>query len=182
MLQNGHSLPYKNKLIKLLRSRFTSLVSIVQNNNPHKTNVILGKKNAVLWGKDHIVDYIGDLKFKISPLSFFQVNPIQTAVLTDKAVEYANLTGKEEVIDAYCGIGTISLLWRERRKSLRNRSCTPSYRRCKDKCIENNIHNAEFIEGQAEVILPTMVDKGLKVDVAVVDPPRKTVILNSWMH
>lgn len=174
IVTNGHSLPHKNKLIKLLREQIPGLVSIVQNNNPHKTNVVLGKENIVLWGKDHIVDYIGDLKFKISPLSFYQINPIQTAILYDKAVEYANLTGKEEVIDAYCGIGTISLFMAQKAKKVYGIEIVPqAIEDAKINALENNIHNAEFIEGQAEVIIPSMVEKGLKIDVAVVDPPRK---------
>lgn len=174
IVTNGHTLPHKDKLIKRLRENIPGIVSIIQNINPDKTNVVLGKDNLILWGKDHIVDYIGDLKFKISPLSFFQVNPIMTVELYNKAVEYANLTGKEEVVDAYCGIGTISLFLARKAKKVYGIEVVPqAIEDAKINALQNNINNAEFMEGQAEEILPTMVDKGLKMDVAVVDPPRK---------
>ena len=92
--------------------------SIVQNVNSKRTNVILGNQTNVLWGEEYIYDYIGDVKFAISAKSFYQVNPEQTKVLYDKALEYADLTGEETVIDAYCGIGTISLFLAQKRKSI----------------------------------------------------------------
>lgn len=174
IVTNGEALPHGDRLVKRLRKQIPGIVSIVQNINPDKTNVILGNRNIVLWGKDHIVEYIGDLKFKISPLSFFQVNPVQTAVLYYKAVEYANLTGSEDIIDAYCGIGTISLFMARKAKKVYGIEVVPqAIEDAKFNVLENNLYNAEFIEGQAEDVLPKLVDEGLKVDVAVVDPPRK---------
>ena len=174
IVTNGDVLPHKDKLIEDLKRNIPNIVSIVQNINSKKTNVILGEKNILLWGKDHIVDYIGELKFKISPLSFFQVNPIQTAVLYNKALEYAGLTGNEGVIDAYCGIGTISLFMAEKAKKVYGIEIVPqAIKDAKINAMENNIENVEFIQGQAEVIIPNMIEEGLKVDVAVVDPPRK---------
>ena len=174
IVTNGDILPHKDKLIQRLRREVPGIVSIVQNINSQKTNVILGKKNVVLWGKDHIMDSIGNLKFKISPLSFFQVNPLQTAVLYNKAVEYANLTGNEDVIDAYCGIGTISLFMAQRaRKVYGIEVIAQAIEDAKINASENDIHNVEFIVGQAEVVVPDMAKGGLKPDVVVVDPPRK---------
>ncbi|MEE8671025.1 MAG: 23S rRNA (uracil(1939)-C(5))-methyltransferase RlmD, partial [Heyndrickxia coagulans] len=102
-------LPHQKKLVDAIVSRLKQVKSIVHNVNPRRTNVILGERTKVLWGNEAIYDKIGDVKFAISALSFYQVNPVQTKVLYDKALEYAGLNGNESVIDAYCGIGTISL-------------------------------------------------------------------------
>ena len=99
------------RVISAIREELPAVVSICQNVNTRKTNVIFGDVTRVLWGREVIHDYIGDVKFAISARSFYQVNPAQTEVLYGKTVEYAGLTGKETVIDAYCGIGTISLFW-----------------------------------------------------------------------
>ena len=109
IITNGNELPYKDELVQMFKENIDGLESIVQNINTKNTNVILGKKTITLYGRDKIVDYIGNLKFNISALSFFQVNPVQTQILYDKVLQYANLTGNETVFDIYCGIGTISL-------------------------------------------------------------------------
>ena len=107
-MTNGH-LAKRKELVGILREGIPNITSIIQNIQNEKTNVILGEKNVTLWGKDYIIDSIGDLKFKISPMSFYQVNPKQTEALYSKALEFAALTGTEKVIDVYSGIGTISL-------------------------------------------------------------------------
>ena len=109
LVTNGPDFPHGKAIARELMARIPELVSVVQNINPARTNVVLGRESRVLAGRDHITDCIGDLRFSISPVSFFQVNPEQTEVLYGKALEYAGLTGAETVLDLYCGIGTISL-------------------------------------------------------------------------
>lgn len=121
LVMKTKNLPEKDKLIDEIRDAFPSVKSIVHNVNNQKTNVILGKETKVIWGDEYIYDMIGDIKFMISPKSFYQVNPTQTKNLYDKALEYADLRGGETVIDAYCGIGTISLSSHKKR-----RKCTAS--------------------------------------------------------
>jgi 23S rRNA (uracil1939-C5)-methyltransferase len=174
IVTNGKELPHKDELVKSLTENIPGIKSIVQNINSRQTNVILGDQNRVLWGKDHIYDYIGDLKFKISPLSFFQVNPVQTEILYKKAVEYAGLTGKETIIDAYCGIGTISLFMaRKAAKVLGVEVVSQAIEDAKQNAKENGIENVEFQCGDAEVLIPELFKKGMHPDVIVVDPPRK---------
>lgn len=114
LVTNGNTLPYSNELVKMLKNKMPELKSVIQNVNTKKTNLVMGTKSQVIFGKDKIVDYIGELKFNISAESFFQVNPIQTEVLYNKALEYADLKGSETVFDIYCGIGTISLFLAKR--------------------------------------------------------------------
>ena len=109
LVTNGDKLPNKDEFVQLIVDNIPGIKSIVQNVNSKATNVILGQECITLWGEPTISDYIGDFKFNISPLSFFQVNPTQTEVLYGKALEYAQLTGDETVFDAYCGTGTITL-------------------------------------------------------------------------
>lgn len=166
--------PGKDRLVARLVNRIDGIKSIVLNINDKKTNVIMGREIITLWGSDHITDYIGDLRFRISPLSFFQVNPIQTRVLYDKAVEYAGLSGHETVIDAYCGAGTISLfLAKKARKVYGIEVVEEAVNDARTNAQINGIENVEFIAGQAEQIMPQMYKKGIRPDVIVVDPPRK---------
>ncbi|GGM28981.1 23S rRNA (uracil-C(5))-methyltransferase RlmCD [Paraliobacillus quinghaiensis] len=167
-------LPYKKELIKALHETYPHVKSIVQNINKERTNVILGKETKVLWGEKYIYDKIGDIKFAISGKSFYQVNPTQTKKLYDTALEYANLTGGETVIDAYCGIGTISLFLAQKAKKVYGVEIVPeAISDAKENAKLNNIDNAEFFVGQAEKIMPWWTSQGLKPDVIVVDPPRK---------
>ncbi|KPU43454.1 23S rRNA (uracil-C(5))-methyltransferase RlmCD [Oxobacter pfennigii] len=171
---NGYDIPHKDKLIAMLKEQVESLKSVVLNINREVTNVVLGQETKVLYGSPTITDYIGDLKFNISPLSFFQVNPIQTEVLYSKALEYANLTGEETVIDAYCGTGTISLfLARKAKKVYGVEIVEPAIENAKKNARENNISNVEFIVGKSEEVIPELYKQGIKADVIVVDPPRK---------
>lgn len=174
IVTNGKDLPYKDKLVELLRNNIPGVTSIVQNINSKKTNVILGQENITLWGQDYIVDILGGLTFKISPLSFFQVNPVQTEILYNKVMEYAELTGTQTVIDLYSGIGTISLfLARNADKVYGIEEVPQAVQDAWENARINGIVNAEFIEGKAEEVIPKLVDSGLHADVVVLDPPRK---------
>ncbi|WP_226035421.1 23S rRNA (uracil(1939)-C(5))-methyltransferase RlmD [Aquibacillus saliphilus] len=167
-------LPHEEELVKELHETYPQIKSIVQNVNKEKTNVILGKKTKVLWGEEYIYDTIGDIKFAISAKSFYQVNPPQTKRLYDKALEYANLTGKETVIDAYCGIGTISLSLAQKAKKVYGVEIVPdAISDAKKNAKINHIENTEFYVGEAEKIMPWWTAQGLRPDVIVVDPPRK---------
>jgi len=167
-------LPYKEEFIELMRKNIEGLESIVQNINGNNTNVILGKHCKTLWGKDTIVDSIGEFKFNISPLSFFQVNPVQTEILYNKALEYADLKGDEIVFDAYCGTGTISLFLSQKAKKVYGVEIIPeAIENAKINAKQNNIYNVEFIVGESEKVIPEIINTGIKADVVVVDPPRK---------
>ena len=151
------------------------MTSIVINVNKEKTNRILGDKCRTIWGSDTITDYIGDVKYQISPLSFFQVNPEQTDKLYGKALEYAELDGDETVWDLYCGIGTISLILAQKAKKVMGVEIIPEAIEDARKNAEiNGMTNAEFFVGKAEEVLPREYEKnGVYADVIVVDPPRK---------
>jgi 23S rRNA (uracil1939-C5)-methyltransferase len=136
--------------------------------------VIFGEETKVLWGRDVIYDTIGDIRFAISARSFYQVNPAQTRVLYEKALEYAGLTGEETVIDAYCGIGTISLFLARRAKRVYGVEIVPEAVADARRNAElNGIANAEFAVGKAEEVIPAWKRDGISADVIVVDPPRK---------
>ncbi|GLO65226.1 RNA methyltransferase [Oceanobacillus sp. E9] len=166
--------PEKDRIIKELTEQFPQVKSIVQNVNDQRTNVVLGKKTKVLWGENYIYDKIGDLTFAISPKSFFQVNPIQTKVLYDKALEYANIDKDDVVIDAYCGIGSISLFLAQKAKKVYGIEVVPeAIEDAKMNAEINGMNNVEFSVGQAEKVMPKWKEQGLDPDVIVVDPPRK---------
>ncbi len=161
------------------------LTSLSININREKTNKILGDKCRTLWGEDYISDYIGDIKFNISPMSFYQVNPAQTKVLYDKAVEYAELTGNEVVWDMYCGIGTISLSLAKKAGKVYGVEIVPqAIEDAKVNARVNSLENTEFFCGKAEEVVPAFyrgeigggqadAASGKHPDVIVVDPPRK---------
>ncbi|MDA3731455.1 23S rRNA (uracil(1939)-C(5))-methyltransferase RlmD [Niameybacter massiliensis] len=173
LVVNGNELPHSDKLLEALHA-VEGLTSVLLNINKAKTNVILGHEVKVLEGRDYIIDTIGDLKFKISALSFFQVNPEQTKVLYDKALEYAELEGSETVWDAYCGIGTISLFLAQKAKKVYGvEIVAPAIENARENAALNDIHNAEFFVGKAEEVIPEQYANGLTADTIVVDPPRK---------
>ena len=153
------------------------LKGLCLNVNREKTNVILGNEIVPIWGETYITDYIGDVSFRISPLSFYQVNPKQTKVLYEKALEFAELTGNEIVWDLYCGIGTISLFLAKKAKQVYGVEIVPqAIEDAKQNAIRNNITNAEFFVGAAEDVLPAKYKESggsMRADVIVVDPPRK---------
>lgn len=174
LVTTDKEIPYKEELIIELNKEITNLKSVIQNINSKDTNLVLGDKNIILWGQDHISDYIGNYKFNISTLSFFQVNPIQTEVLYGKALEYADLSGNEIVFDAYCGTGTITLSLSQKAKKVYGVEIV-------EQAIENavvnakinEINNSEFYVGKSEEVIPRLIQEGIKPDVIVVDPPRK---------
>ena len=174
LVTNGEKLPHKEEFVDLMVKNIPGIKSIIQNINSKKTNVILGLESKTLWGEDTVSDYIGDFRFNISPLSFFQVNPIQTEVLYGKALEYANLTGNEEVFDAYCGTGTITLFLSQKAKKVYGVEIIPqAIDNAWINAKENKVENVEFFVGESEVVIPDLINKGVKADVVVVDPPRK---------
>lgn len=154
------------------------LESVSMNVNQEKTNRILGDTCKTLWGNPYITDYIGEIQFRISPLSFYQVNPVQTKVLYDKAIEYARLTGEEIVWDMYCGIGTISLCLAQKANKVYGVEIVPqAIEDAKINAEMNGLTNTEFFCGKAEEVVPEFYKNGDNMgkhpDVVVVDPPRK---------
>ncbi|RCX17459.1 23S rRNA m(5)U-1939 methyltransferase [Anaerobacterium chartisolvens] len=171
---NGERLPARDKLIQMLISEMPQVKSIYLNINTANTNIIFGNRSMKIYGKDTITDYIGKFRFEISPLSFFQVNPVQTEVLYSKALEYSGLTGSETVFDLYCGIGTISLFLSQRAKRVYGVEVVEAAivdARLNAKI--NEVDNVEFIAGEAEKVIPHMYREGIRADVVVIDPPRK---------
>jgi 23S rRNA (uracil1939-C5)-methyltransferase len=171
---NGSELPHSEELIDLLTQRVEQIKSIQININEKNTNVILGNKTVKIYGEDQLIDYIGDLSFVISPESFFQVNPLQTEVLYQKALEKAGLTGEETVYDLYCGIGSISLFLAQKAKKVYGIEVVKqAIENARENARRNGIENAEFYLGTAEEVFPKLYKEGKKADVVVVDPPRK---------
>ncbi len=155
-------------------SQITGVTSIILNHNPKKTNVILGQKDYVVYGDDHITDQIGNLKFRISPKSFFQINSLQTPRLYNLAIEKADLKPSDVVVDAYSGIGTIGLSVAKHVKAVRGMEViADAVRDANANAKLNNISNAKYVTGKAEEIMPHWAKEGLKTDVVFVDPPRK---------
>ena len=174
LVTRTNELTGKKKIIEEIAKRIPGVKSIVQNINSKRTNVIFGDETKVLWGEEVIYDSIGDIKFAISARSFYQVNPEQTKVLYDKALEYADLTGEENVIDAYCGIGTISLFLAQKARKVYGVEIVPEAIEDAKKNAElNGISNVEFAVGEAETVIPEWYENGVVADVLVVDPPRK---------
>lgn len=175
---NGNRLPNSSELVEEL-CKLEGVTSISLNKNTKRTNVILGDEIIPLYGPGYIEDYIGDVKFRISPLSFFQVNPMQTEKLYNKALEYADLSGNEIVWDLYCGIGSISLFLAKKAKKVLGVEIVPqAIEDAKTNAKINGIENAEFFVGAAEEVVTDYFDKHAgstecKPDVIVVDPPRK---------
>ncbi len=171
---NSDKLKASEQLVKELL-KIEGMTSISYNINKKNTNVILGDEIVNLYGEGYITDYIGDVAFRISPLSFYQVNPIQTKVLYGKALEFAGLTGAENVWDLYCGVGTISLFLAKNALKVRGVEIVPeAIADAKKNAKINGITNAEFFVGKAEEILPKHFEQtGKGADVIVVDPPRK---------
>lgn len=174
LITRTEKLPHREEIVGKIVAALPNVKSIVHNVNPKRTNVILGERTQVLWGQDVIYDYIGNVKFAISPRSFYQVNPVQTKVLYDKALAYAGLTGEEIVFDAYCGIGTISLFLAQQAKKVYGVEVVPdAINDAKKNADLNGITNVEFTVGEAETVIPNWAKEGIHADVIVVDPPRK---------
>ena len=174
LVANGKKLPYLKELASVLEENVPGFKTLVVNVNKAKTNVILGKENNIIYGEGKINDYIGDLVFEISPLSFFQVNPVQTEVLYNKALEYADLQENDTVFDIYCGIGTISLFLAQKAKKVYGIEIVEdAITDAKINAKLNNLDNVEFYVGEAEEVVPNMYKEGKTANVVVVDPPRK---------
>lgn len=171
---NGDKIPHSEKLVENL-CKLEGMTSITYSVNKENTNVIMGKEIGVLWGQGYITDYIGNVKYQISPLSFYQVNPAQTEKLYGLALEYAQLKGNETVWDLYCGIGTISLFLAQKAKKVYGVEIIPqAIDDARNNARINHIENAEFFVGKAEEVLPEQYEKNkVYADVIVVDPPRK---------
>lgn len=181
LVVNGKSIPYSEELVRELR-KVEGMTSITMSVNTKQTNVIMGESYEILWGQGFITDYIGEIKYQISPLSFYQVNPVQTEKLYRLALEYADLQGDETVWDLYCGIGTISLFLAQKAKKVYGVEIVPqAIEDAKNNAKINEIENAKFYVGKAEEVLPGYYrecesenkGEGGWADVIVVDPPRK---------
>ena len=174
LVVNGAGIPAKEDLIEGLRT-IPGMTSITISSNTKQTNVIMGEKITLLWGQTYITDFIGNIQYQISPLSFYQVNPAQTKRLYETALEYAGLSGDETVWDLYCGIGTISLFLAQRAKQVYGVEIIPAaIEDAKRNARLNQIENAQFFVGKAEEVLPEKYEKEqIYADVIVVDPPRK---------
>lgn len=171
---NGKKIPHKEELVEGLL-KIEGMKSICLNVNMEKTNVILGKEIIPLWGEPYITDRIGSVSYRVSPLSFYQVNPVQTKKLYDIALEYADLHGDETVWDLYCGIGTISLYMAKKARKVYGVEIVPeAIEDARANAKINGIDNAEFFVGAAEEVLPRKYkEDNIYADVIVVDPPRK---------
>ena len=172
---NGDKIPEEEKIVEKLTQEFPNIKTIVKNINKKNTNVILGEKNITLYGEGYIKDELGDLTFKISPLSFYQVNPVQAEKLYTIGVESANIIKEDIVFDLYCGIGTISLFMAKYAKKVYGIEIV---KQAVEDAIENarmnNIKNTEFIAGDVEEVLDDLINnKKIIPSIVMVDPPRK---------
>ena len=171
---NGDSIPKKDRLIDSLRGCDENISSIVLNINKKDTNVVLGDKCITLWGKDYIEDELCSLRFRISPLSFYQVNPEGTEILYSKAREYADLKENETLLDLYCGAGTIGLTMAKKAKQIIGVEVIPeAIENAEENAQINGITNARFICDDASGAAKTLYDEGIRPNVVVLDPPRK---------
>ena len=166
-------LPSKNNFVKALRKEHPEITTVVLNVNDKKTSMVLGERDIVLYGKGYIEDILCGCTFRISPQSFYQVNPVQTERLYQTAMDYAELTGKERVIDAYCGIGTIGMVAAKKACEVigveLNRNAVKDAR---TNAKLNQIKNITFYEGDAGRFMVSMAEEGEKADVVFMDPPR----------
>ena len=190
---NGNKIPHVEELVDALKD-IEGMTSITYNINREKTNVIMGKEVHLLWGQQYITDYIGNVKYQISPLSFYQVNPVQTEVLYGQALKYADLHGDETVWDVYCGIGTIALFLAQKAEKVYGVEIIPqAIDDARNNAKINGFENTEFFVGKAEDVLPKYYEdyakahpgENARADVMVVDPPRKGCeesVLDTMVH
>ena len=165
--------PSKNNFVKALRKKYPQITTVVLNVNDKKTSMVLGERDIVIYGKGFIRDTLCGCSFRISPQSFYQVNPVQTEILYRIAIEYASLGRKETVIDAYCGIGTIGLVAAKKAKNVIGVELNPNaVHDAKINARENKITNAHFYQGDAGEFMEAMAENGEKADVVFMDPPR----------
>lgn len=175
LVVNNLDIPKEDELVQYLTSKFSNIKTIVKNINNKNTNVILGNTNINLYGNGYIFDKLENYTFKISPLSFYQINPVQTEKLYNIALQGANLTGKEIVFDLYCGIGTIGIFMANKAKKIYGIEIVEeAIKDAIENCKINNITNAEYLAGDTEKLLTDLIEnRKIKPDVIVVDPPRK---------
>lgn len=165
--------PSKNNFVKVLRKKYPQIATVVLNVNDKKTSMVLGERDIVIYGKGFIRDTLCGCSFRISPQSFYQVNPMQTEILYKTAIEYAGLGRKETVIDAYCGIGTIGLVAAKRAKNVIGVELNPdAVHDARINARENKIINAHFYQGDAGEFMEKMAENGECADVVFMDPPR----------
>lgn len=165
--------PSKNNFVKALRKKYPQITTVVLNVNDKKTSMVLGERDIVIYGKGYIRDTLCGCTFRISPQSFYQVNPVQTEILYKTAIEYAGLVRKETVIDAYCGTGTIGLVAAKRAKNVIGVELNPdAVRDARINAKENKITNARFYQGDAGEFMENMAENGEHADVVFMDPPR----------
>lgn len=178
---NNHEFPNGMEFAKRIKKRFDSIISVIANINMKKTNVILGEKNITLLGEDCITDKLGDFYFNISPLSFYQVNPVQAEALYNYAIEAAEITKNDIVFDLYCGIGTISIFMAKFAKEVYGVEIVEQAIDMARKNAQlNRINNAHFIAGDTEIVLDDLIkNKNIIPDVIIVDPPRRGLDLTS---
>lgn len=173
LVVTSKDVPHLDALLTKLKE-LPGFQSLILNVNREDTNVVLGRQNHLVYGKEFIEDYIGPFRFKISPHSFFQVNPKQTEVMYGKALEYANLSGSETVFDCYCGAGTISLFLSQKAKKVYGIEIVPeAVADAKVNAKINGVENIEFLLGKSEEVIVDLMERGIHADVVVVDPPRK---------
>ena len=172
---NGNKIPKENELIKEILNNFQEVKTIVKNINTKNTNVIMGKENVNLYGNGYIEDILGEYRFKISPLSFYQVNPIQAEKLYDLGVQAAKITKDDIVFDLYCGIGTISIFMAKYAKKVYGIEIVEeAVKDAKENALKNDIKNVEFISGDVENVLDKLINKdNIIPNIIMVDPPRK---------
>ena len=165
--------PSKNNFVKALQKKYPQITTVVLNVNDKKTSMVLGERDIVIYGKGFIRDTLCGCTFRISPQSFYQVNPVQTEILYKTAIEYAGLGRKETVIDAYCGIGTIGLVAAKRAKNVIGVELNPdAVRDARINAKENKITNARFYQGDAGEFMEKMAENGEHADIVFMDPPR----------
>ena len=171
LVTNKRVIPKQKELILTLTQKYPQIKTIIKNINNKNTNVILGTENETIYGNGYIYDILGDYKFKISPLSFYQTNPVQTELLYNLVLEKAELTGNEIVFDLFCGIGTIGIFMAKRAKKVYGiEVIEDAIKDAKENAKINNINNIEFYAGKVEEVLKTL---SINPDVIVIDPPRK---------
>jgi len=178
---NGREIPDEEKLVENLKTKFSEIKAIIKNINMKNTNVILGKENINLYGNGYIEDILGEYRFKISPLSFYQVNPVQAEKLYNLGVNMAGISKNDIVFDLYCGIGTISIFMSKYAKKVYGiEIIDEAVEAAKENAKINNIKNTEFFAGDVEIVLDKLINKEkIKPDIVMFDPPRKGLDKNS---
>ena len=171
---NADTIKNKDTLLNKLLKVSENIVSIILNINKEKTNLVLGNENITIYGKDCISDTLLDVEFEISPMSFYQINPVMTQRLYKKALEFAHIKKDDIVMDVYCGIGTISLCAsKEAKEVIGVEIVKEAIENARENAKNNGIENARFFADSAENIVPKLIDDGLRPNIVILDPPRK---------